>query len=197
MATSLVKTSSILQGFPKSRSLLAGNAYYNPGATFLIDSVTVGSPTTGVTFSSIPSTYQHLQIRASHAGYLPSTSGADLLYVASINGNTLTTSHQLYGDGATAAASVNSANVNIAAVYTQPTPLYWTGSIIDILDYTNTNKNKTIRALAGYDRNGAGVVSLSSALYSTNTNAVTSISFTGGGSYIAAGSKFSLYGYMG
>lgn len=30
MATSRIKTSSILQGFPKSRSLLAGNAAYNP-----------------------------------------------------------------------------------------------------------------------------------------------------------------------
>ena len=31
MATSRIKTSSILQGFPKSRSLLAGNAAYVPG----------------------------------------------------------------------------------------------------------------------------------------------------------------------
>ena len=30
MATSRIKTSSILQGFPKSRSLLAGNAFFNP-----------------------------------------------------------------------------------------------------------------------------------------------------------------------
>ena len=30
MATSRIKTSSVLQGFPKSRSLLAGNAAYNP-----------------------------------------------------------------------------------------------------------------------------------------------------------------------
>jgi hypothetical protein len=33
MATSRIKTSSILQGFPKSRSLLAGNAAYEPGPT--------------------------------------------------------------------------------------------------------------------------------------------------------------------
>ena len=36
MAISRVKTSSILQGFPKSRSLLAGNTYYNPhSATYV------------------------------------------------------------------------------------------------------------------------------------------------------------------
>ena len=62
MATSRIKTSSILQGFPKSRSLLAGNAAYDPAATFLIQRTTLSSTGT-VTFTSIPQTYKHLQIR--------------------------------------------------------------------------------------------------------------------------------------
>jgi hypothetical protein len=30
-------------------------------------------------------------------------------------------------------------------------------AIIDILDYANTSKNKTVRALSGEDENGAGL----------------------------------------
>jgi hypothetical protein len=52
-------------------------------------------------------------------------------------------------------------------------------SILDILDYANTNKYKTIRLLAGVDVNGTvatfgGVVGLTSGLWQ-NTNAITSI----------------------
>jgi hypothetical protein len=188
-------TASISAGTNKSTKLWDQETFQS--GMFALATVSLTSNASAVSFANIPSGYTHLQIRASHAGYLPSTTGADLLYVGAINDNTLTTSHQLYGDGATAAASVNAVSVNIASVYTQPTPLYWTATIIDILDYANTNKNKTIRSFAGYDRNGAGVVSLSSALYSTNTNAITSIVFIGGGSYIASGSKFALYGIKG
>jgi hypothetical protein len=162
-----------------------------------ISTVTVSSNTTSVVFSSIPSTYKHLQIRALHAGYLPSTSGNDLLYIASINGNALSYSHRLYGDGSTATAGAEPTNIYIGNVYTSPTPTYWSGTIIDILDYTNTNKNKTVRGLSGFDRNGGGIISLSSAVYSNNTSAVSSIAFTGGGSYIATGSSFALYGIKG
>ena len=159
-----------------------------------IATATASGNVTTITFSSIPSTYKHLQIRALHAGYLSGTTGNDLLYVAGINGNVLSYSHRLYGDGSTASAGSDSTNINIGNVYTMPTPTYWTGTIIDILDYSNTNKNKTLRSLSGFDRNGGGIISLSSALYSNNTNAVSSIVLTGGGSYIANGSTFALYG---
>jgi hypothetical protein len=75
-----------------------------------------------------------------------------------------------------------------------PSPTYWSNTIIDILDYTNTNKNKTMRSISGFDRNGGGTVGIWSVLYSTNTNAITSLILSGGGSYIANGSRFDLYG---
>jgi hypothetical protein len=64
MATSRVKTSSILQGFPKSRSLLAGNTAYIPNYYQSIQTITVGSGGLATaSFTSIPQTYKHLQIR--------------------------------------------------------------------------------------------------------------------------------------
>ena len=52
-------------------------------------------------------------------------------------------------------------------------------SVIDILDYANTNKYKTIRALTGQDGNGTGTatdwrLTFGSGLW-MNTNAITSI----------------------
>jgi hypothetical protein len=46
--------------------------------------------------------------------------------------------------------------------------------ITDILDYTNTNKNKTIKSISGYDKNGGGAVMISSGAW-YNTSAVTQI----------------------
>lgn len=200
MATSLVKTSSILQGFPKSRSLLAGNAAYNPGATFLIDSVTVGAGgASSITFSSIPSTYQHLQLRCTARSSRNQNSGYG---VVSYNSDTGTnySYHALAGDGATASADAYS-------TVSFQTLIYFPGSlrgssifgvgVLDILDYQNTNKYKTLRVLDGYDSNGAGLIALQSGSW-RNTNAVTSITITEyNGFNFEQYSKFSLYGYMG
>jgi len=56
MTISSVKTGAI------GDSLLAGNAAFNPSSFESIATAT-GSGQTSVTFSSIPSTYKHLQIR--------------------------------------------------------------------------------------------------------------------------------------
>ena len=48
----------------KYGTLLAGNAYYNPYFYDSIATVVVGSGgASSITFSSVPSTYKHLQIR--------------------------------------------------------------------------------------------------------------------------------------
>ena len=64
---------------------------------------------------------------------------------------------------------------------------------MDILDYTNTNKNKTIRAIAGFDANGSGTAGLWSSVY-LDTSAITSIAVGTANSNFAAGSRLDLYG---
>jgi hypothetical protein len=69
-------------------------------------------------------------------------------------------------------------------------------NVIDILDYANTNKYKTIRALTGMDTNSSvGVIIPRSCLW-TNTSAITSIELKSvGGSYdFVEHSHFALYG---
>ena len=160
-----------------------------------IATVTVGAGgSASVSFTSIPADYTHLQVRclakANNAG-----SSFEVINMT-INGNNLTKNHYLYGNGSSAAAGVgaNNAVINVpSAGYTS----IFAGAVMDILDYTNTNKNKTIRTLGGVDTNGAGELVLYSNLYAVNTNAITSLSFSVTGTNIAQYSHFALYGIKG
>ena len=61
----------------------------------------------------------------------------------------------------------------------------------------SSNKLKTVRALAGYDTNGAGVIFLGSGLYYTNTNAVTSIRILTESNAFTQNTQIALYGILG
>jgi hypothetical protein len=78
----------------------------------------------------------------------------------------------------------------------------WSAGVVDILDYTDTNKYTTVRWLQGFDTNGTvagygGLVVFTSGSW-MNTAAVTSISFEveGSRSYTEY-SSFALYGIKG
>ena len=70
-------------------------------------------------------------------------------------------------------------------------------AIIDILDYTSTNKYRTTKVLTGYDDNSSGTVQLLSSLYK-NSTAITSLTFANEysslGYNLAEYSSFALYG---
>lgn len=147
-----------------------------------------------ITFSSIPSTYTHLQIR----GINKDTgvgSGFQVLGVQ-FNGDTGSnySLHRLTGNGTAAAAGAGS---NTTTFYTGTTVLNtantYGGFILDILDYANTNKYKTARSLDGSDGNGSGEISLRSGSW-RSTSAITSITLTTTGTLIAQYSSFALYG---
>lgn len=189
MAVSRVQTSSILQGFPKSRSLLAGNTAFMPSSYQSIQTVTVGSGgASSVTFSSIPSTYNHLQIRVLSLG----TTVTDGVLME-FNGDTASNyyTHYLRGNGSAASATSNaSTQYPIWTVGASASP---TASVIDILDYANTNKYKTTRSLTGYDANGTGNIYLISGLWQS-TAAISSIKLT---CSLSQYSTFALYGIKG
>jgi len=157
------------------------------GAYDALATVTVGSGgASSITFSGIPSTYTHLQIR----GFAHNTSGTDA-YIQ-LNGSNTTYRHQLYGDGSSATGSANSGTGYIILTPSSGSP--FGTSITDILDYTSTNKVKTIRTFSGYDLNGSGIVGIGSAINASDTSAVTSITIVSAGTNFAASSTFSLYG---
>jgi hypothetical protein len=155
-----------------------------------IATVTVGGGgSSSISFSSIPSTYQHLQIRFLAQG------GAVGLN-CQMNGATSNyTSHFMYGDGSTATAQGTTGEAFIPCGRT-PTSTYFGAGVIDILDYQNTNKYKTLRSLAGNDQNGSGSMWLFSGLYQSTT-AISSLTLFSSSGNLAQYSSFALYGIKG
>jgi hypothetical protein len=186
MAVSRLSQQSLQNAFPKGNTVWDGTT-----ATSAFDSLgAVVVPSAGqasITFSSIPQTYTHLQIRC-----LWETNIADNLGLT-LNGSTAPVRiHSLYGAGTSAVALSDTANYLSIQVGTSTTTFY--AGIIDLLDYTNTNKNKTVRMFGGVDFNGSGVVFLSSGLYDT-TSAVSSLTLqTLSSRTFPQYSSFALYG---
>ena len=173
------------------------NYLRNPLNGFVsISTVTVGAGgASSITFSGIPQVYKHLQIRAIASG-----AGAQR-YGVQFNGDTGAnyTQHFLYGTGSVAGAGGTVGGAKYNTIGASDGSTAFGASVTDILDYTNTNKNTTVRSLAGYDTNGAGLVVLYSFVW-LNTSAVTSLTIQAAESYsgnFAQYSSFALYGIQG
>jgi hypothetical protein len=169
------------------------SAFISTNSYESIATVTVGSGgASDITFSSIPSTYTHLQIRGiargSGDGQLDTTLNSDT------GANYSCHSALGYGSGAAPNAESNSSKITMEA-YTNATSVF-AAYIIDILEYTNTNKYKTTRNLAGYDNNSAGRVSINSGNW-RNTNAITSVTLTARSQTFQQYTQFALYGIKG
>lgn len=160
-----------------------------------IATLTASGSSAVLTFSSIPSTYQHLQIRG--VGGSTSTGGYCVL---NINGDTGSNykQHWLQGDGSGTGSGVGSGATSIDLYSTASnTANVQAAFIIDVLDYTSTNKNKTIRSLAGIDKNGSGTIDLDSGLYFATPAAITSLSFTINAGNWRNTTQLALYGIKG
>lgn len=191
MAIRSLKTGSF------SRSTQVGNPVIMPGSYESIATVTPYTTTSTVVFSSIPSTYQHLQIR-----FFTRTSRANqedniqLRFNSDSAGNYA--AHVLYGDGATASSFSDGTSISfntrsVVAAASSTSGVFGAG-VIDIIDYANTSKNKTVRSLNGYDNNGNGQVRISSGLW-MNTAAINSITIvSANGANFTTNSHWALYG---
>ena len=176
-------------------SAITGNLVV--GAYESIATVTVSSATPTITFSSIPATYTHLQIRATIRS---TTTGNDAWVNFFLNSDTTTSNysnHNLFGNGTSASSGVNTGSdgnlVGRAMGSASGASDVFAPNIFDILDYANTNKYKTTRTLIGQDNNGSrNLVGLVSNLW-RNTAAVTTIEFTTANNF-AQYTQFALYG---
>jgi len=163
-----------------------------------ISTQTLGSSQATITFSSIPSTYTHLQLRIISRS--TNTSFQQIGFSMRFNGDTAAnySAHQLYGDRSVAGASAPGVSATSmllgqeSSSINNPSNLSFGATIIDILDYTNTNKYKTVRSLTGSDITTAGTIALRSGNW-RSTSAVTSITFFETSSF-TANSSFALYG---
>jgi hypothetical protein len=173
-------------------SQISGKLWAPAGAYDALATVTVPSGgVSSVTFAGIPSGYKHLQVRALTASSASKTAAAKFYY----NSDTTDANyrnHYLYGSGASVGAGTdgNTPAMGVLGNGVTAGPAAW---VVDILDYSNTNKNTTLRSLNGFDDNGSGYVWFGSTLW-MNTAAVSSLTITAGVNNFNQYSQFALYG---
>ena len=168
-----------------------------------IATTTLGSTASVITFSGIPATYKHLQVRM--WGYNNSGSDRSLEYRFNSDSGANYIDHFLLSNNTS--APIAGGVTGRTACYTFDTNTQQRGFngdpakasvfIIDIHDYANTSKNKTVRAIGGWDGNGSGFVGLGSNLW-LSTAAINRIDFSVPFStLLQPGTTMALYGIKG
>ena len=166
------------------------SGHLQTGNFFLISQQTPSAVST-ITFSSIPATYKSLQVRFN----LVTTSAT--FGELQFNGDTSTANYAMHyltspGSGITAGGTASGTNGYIKMFQNNTVTTYPAVGIIDVVDYANANKNKTVRTLVGTNNNTAtGAIEIDSGVW-LSTAAITSLTFlVGAGTYTGT---ISLYG---
>jgi hypothetical protein len=180
-------------------SQISGHLWAPEGAYDSLATVTLSTSANIITFAGIPAGYKHLQLRYLSRSTRASGSDSVSFRFNSDSGSNYAR-HVLYGDGASAGAVATASdtliNCGLGAGASAGASMFG-GGVVDILDYTSTVKNKTIRTLTGVDINGSGGdLRLGSGLWFATPAAITSITLyaNGGSSDFVTYSSFALYG---
>ena len=162
-----------------------------------IQTYTVGAGNqTTITFSSIPSTYKHLQIRGILNGTVSDTDIRMRVGNGSADTGTSYSYHGLFGNGGSAGAYAGTSSDYMAVGATPTNSTTFTGLVIDVLDYANVNKYKTVRTLTGLDTNGGGAIRFLSGNW-RSTSAINTIAISCYSGDMKQYSSFALYGISG
>ena len=175
---------------------VAGAGAAGGGAAFeLLETTVLGADVASVSFSSLGtySAYKHLQVRA-----VLQDTGGNLLRVTfnSTSGGTDYATHRLQGDGSSVSAQQINLNdtITLASLPTRGNEANtFMGWVVDLLDFSNTNKNKTIKAITGTAQASFRRTGLYTGLWAS-TAAITTITFAVTSGSITSGSRLSLYG---
>ncbi len=170
----------------------------------LLSTTVLSSTANSVTFSSIDSSYKHLQLRITARSDFSNIYNDSLHTQLTFNSDTSTiyTAHYFWGnqsnlysqfEGATQANIMIRYNTAVGSNTTNG----FAANVIDILDYTNTSKFTTTRSITGYrGGNSEPRINMSGGLWQS-TAAVTSITLKSSFGDYVSGSRFSLYGIKG
>ena len=195
------KLSTIEQGLPKYRSMLAGNEAFIPSNFESIATFNISSTTASVTFTSIPQTYLdlHLRMFVRNSGV---QTGVNIGCLMRFNGDT-SNSYARFGvnsNGVSVAAS--NAITEVRAVLGDgvvgggSTTGIFGGYIVDIHDYTSTTTTKALRTIGGAHNTTNQYAHSYSNLWNSNS-AITSIEVFPENDSWATGSIIALYGIKG
>lgn len=189
--------SFILLGILNSQVSAVGGGSYE-----LIQSQILSASQASITFDSIPGTYKHLQIRAVARSARADNNRTPLRIT--LNGDTGSnySYHSLWGTGSIVQGDSGTSSAFMQVAYMIPDndsglANNFGAGIIDILDYTNTNKNTSIISFGGNKSRFNQDVQLDSGSW-RNTAVVTSVNlYAANGFNFVSGSRFSIYGIKG
>jgi len=201
MAITSIKTGSSFTNLVKYNDFLAGNPSFIPSSYESIATVTSTGGETSLSFTSIPQTYKHLEIR----GIARASNGNTFARPIHIYFNNDKASWSAHGFGggsgntgvyAEGYSSTYATRSNAWLLDDGTSSGMFGAGIASILDYANTSKNKTISIFSGGSNNlnntSGGVSSASGCWYSTA--AITTITFEPSAGTWISGTTFSLYG---
>jgi hypothetical protein len=167
-----------------------------------IATINLGSSSSTITFSGIPQTYSHLQVRL--LGKVTYNAVPEWWRITMLaNSSASAIYHNLEG-GSGSASSGNQTTYQTVGMFTGShadlNNMFGIG-IVDIPNYASTTKTKTARARYGFHANtilAFPYLGLSSLLFNT-TSAITSLTFQAAdlGTNLAAGTTIALYGIKG
>ena len=203
MAISRLSQNTLQNAFSKYNNIWDGRSAV--GSMEIIESIILPSSNASISFSNIPQTYSHLQLR----GILQSSntnSGVGQTEVGlrfnTDSGSNYTKSY-IIGTGAAVYARgyTSQTYINLAAAWNNSGSngsYIFTPFVLDIYDYISTSKLKTVKAFYAYDANATSDNNGSMYICGTwnNTAAINAISFDASvdASTLNTNSQISLYG---
>jgi hypothetical protein len=181
-------------------SQMSGHLFAPSGAYDSIATTTLSSTATSVDFTSISSAYTHLQLRIYANDNATGTDYNNFQIRFNSDTGANYSFHTLRGFGDTniySDSGISQTASKIGFILANPAGAFTT-EIVDILDYTNVNKYKTLRAIGGADVNAVNysMAQVTSGAW-FNTAAITGISIFSTGRTFAVNSRFALYGIKG
>ena len=199
MSVRKFSSASISSAQPKGSKFWTQETFpgtYESISTAIVDS----SGAASITFSNIPQNYAHLQVRAIARSARNEPNDYIYLRFNSDSGNNYSwRTFEAPGAGAPSfGQGLSTSQIFTIFITTAQTSanIFGTG-VIDILEYSKTNKIKTVRTLSGNEKNGSGYVVFGTGLWQ-NSNAISTITLTNhGATNFQQHSYFALYGIRG
>ena len=153
-----------------------------------LQTITLSSSASSVTFGSIPNSYKDLKLIFNGDG----TTGGGAALRLRLNGDTGTNYFRvgMWGNGSSSGSFTQNNNYTDIMNFAAGRQL---NAILDFMDYSATDKHKTFLARD----NDAGFQVVANANRWASTSGITSITLFASSGSIASGSTFSLYGIAG
>ena len=154
-----------------------------PTSTYIpLQTITLGSAASSVTFASIPQTYRDLVLVMNYGASNATNSGK-----AFVNGDTTAANYKsvrMQGNSSSAVSNTNGESIRWEVQATSGLV-----TTLQFMDYSATDKHKTVLVRA----NAASTATEASANRWTSTSAITSIAINFLGTDLTTGSTLSLY----